>query len=230
MSMESKTKLPDKRMTSEIQEDNGTPSREMANTDDQIVTYTTIVEDKKTGSVFKKIVVATAVAAALVGGAYMAWDKITPTTFSTKEAKTVIEQQENPALKADKLDATKVYALGAEAFDRLNNLGVQIEDIQFRRDATRLWVRLKNSGTKTIHMMPNASSIIVDDKGNQYAVDFFASDRTLNHGLAPGANPRIMLIFPPIKAEAKQLTLSLSQVFNMQDPSWSYNIPFNIPN
>ena len=57
--------------------------------------------------------------------------------YETLDANKVIHNQENPPLKADKLDPNKVYVLSG-ASDTLNQLTVKINKIQFRKDQTRL--------------------------------------------------------------------------------------------
>ena len=146
--------------------------------------------------------------------------------YSTQTEQEAIHEHQNPELKADKFDNQKVYILSG-AKDELNHLSVSVDKIQFRKDVTRVWVTFKNEGGQTIHMMPNANSVLVDNKGNQYKVDAFAGDQITE--IASGVKKTAMLVFEPIRSEAKELTYHLDSVFDMKNPAWNVAITVDIP-
>lgn len=146
--------------------------------------------------------------------------------YSTQPAQEVIHNHQNPTLKAEKLNPNVVYELSG-ASDELNKLKVSIQKVQFRKDQTRLWVKFENSGAETINMMPNANSKLVDNEGHQYKVDPFAGDQITS--IASGVSEEAMLVFEPIRAEAKEMTFHLDSVFNMKQPAWNVSITVDIP-
>lgn len=147
-------------------------------------------------------------------------------SYETLDANKVIHEQENPTLKATKLNPNKVYVL-KDATQTLNNLTVDIKKIQFRKDQTRLWVQFKNEGSNKIQMMPNVNATLVDNNGHSYKVDSFAGNQMT--GLAPSVSEEVMLVFAPIRAEAKEITFHLDMVFDMKNPAWQVEIPVSIP-
>ena len=76
-------------------------------------------------------------------------------------------------------------------------------------------------------MMPAVNSMLVDNNGHSYKVDSFASDNIT--ALAPGTDEEIMLVFEPIRQDAKSLTYSLDSVFDMQTTPWTYRITVDLP-
>ena len=147
-------------------------------------------------------------------------------TYSSEQAQDVISAQENPTLKAEKLDPQKVYTL-KNSKDVLNNMEITIEKIQFRKDQTRLWLHLKNSGSQKINMMPNVNSTLVDNNGHSYKVDSFAGKQV--NGVVPGTDEDIMLSFEPVMANAKSITYNLDGVFDLKNSSWQYSITVDLP-
>lgn len=147
-------------------------------------------------------------------------------THDAKPAAEVMQERENPPLKAEKLDPTKVYTLKGSK-DVLHNVEVSITKAQFRKDSTRLWVHLKNNGGNTVQMMPAVNSMIVDNNGHTYKIDSFGGDNITN--LPAGADEDIMLTFAPIRSDAKQITYRLDGVFDMQNSSWHHDITVDLP-
>ena len=147
-------------------------------------------------------------------------------THDATPAAEVMQERENPPLKAEKLDPTKVYTLKGSK-DVLHNVEVSITKAQFRKDATRLWVHLKNNGGNTVQMIPAVNSMIVDNNGHTYKIDSFGGDNITN--LPAGADEDIMLTFAPIRSDAKQITYRLDGVFDMQNSSWHHDITVDLP-
>lgn len=181
-----------------------------------------IAEHDDKGS--KTFLVGMAALVCLVGGAL--WLFMGGTTFPTEDANKVIEAHENYPMKAEKLDPTKAYTLSG-ASDSLNNGTISIEKIQFRRDQTRLWVKFVNRGTQKINMMPGANSTLVDNNGYSYKVDAFASNPV--NGIAPGATEEVMLVYEPIREEAKMITFHMDMIFDMKNAAWQVAIPVQLP-
>ena len=147
-------------------------------------------------------------------------------TYDSTPAKEVMAEKDNAPLKADKLDPTRVYAL-KDASDANNHGELTIKKAQFRKDQTRLWIHVKNTGGQKINMMPSVNSMLVDNNGHSYKVDSFASDDIT--GLAPGTDEDIMIAFEPIREDAKSITYSLDSVFDMKKSAWSYSITVDLP-
>lgn len=147
-------------------------------------------------------------------------------THSSQPVSEVMEEQNNPALKAEKLDESRVYSL-KNASDSAHNGSLTITKAQFRKDQTRIWIHMKNAGGQKINMMPAVNSMLVDNNGHSYKVDSFASDNIT--ALAPGTDEEIMLVFEPIRQDAKSLTYLLDSVFDMQTTPWTYRITVDLP-
>ena len=147
-------------------------------------------------------------------------------TYDSSPAKEVIAEKENAPLKADKLDPARIYTL-KDASDVNKNGELTIKQAQFRKDQTRLWIHVKNTGGNKINMMPSVNSMLVDNNGHSYKVDSFASDNIT--ALAPGVDEDIMIAFEPIRSDAKSITYSLDSVFDMKNSPWSYSITVDLP-
>ena len=147
-------------------------------------------------------------------------------TYDSTPAKEVMAEKDNAPLKADKLDPSRVYTL-KDASDVNNNGELTIKKAQFRKDQTRLWIHVKNTGGQKINMMPSVNSMLVDNNGHSYKVDSFASDNIT--ALAPGVDEDIMIAFEPIRSDAKSITYSLDSVFDMKKSAWSYSITVDLP-
>ena len=148
------------------------------------------------------------------------------TGFDSRPANEVIAEKDFAETKSQKLDPSKAYEL-KNAKDTLNGSSVSIERIQFRRDQTRLWVRLKNGGPNRIHMMPNVNAILVDNNGHQYKTDPFSGDQIT--AIESGVDQEFMLAFEPVRADAKEITFNLDMVFDLKKPAWKIVIPVKIP-
>ncbi len=197
-----------------------TPIREEEE-DERVVEVTEVREEKNSGKAF---MVGMAALVCLVGGAL--WMFFGRTSFPTEDANKVIEAHENYPMKAEKLDPTKAYTLSG-ASDSLNNGTISIEKIQFRRDGTRLWVKFVNRGSQKINMMPGANSTLVDNNGHSYKSDPFASNQI--NGIAPGATEEVMLVYEPIREDAKQITFHMDMIFDMKNAAWQVAIPVELP-
>lgn len=147
-------------------------------------------------------------------------------SHSSEPAQEIIKEQENPELKANKLNPQLAYNL-KDASDVVNNMEITLTKIQFRQDGTRVWVHLKNTGAQKVSMMPNVNSKLVDNNGHSYKVDSFAGTNVTD--VSPGTDEDIMLVFAPVRSDAKRITFYLDSVFDMKNPAWSYSIPVDLP-
>lgn len=208
-------KMIDAEVTSSKDEDAEKPVKETR--------YTT-KSDSNLGGIFLAVIALLLVFAMF----FMGYRYVTTgtATHSSEDANAVMQEQEAPALKTAKLNPQKVYALKG-ASDRLNNLEVSITKAQFRKDGTRLWIHVKNDGGQKISMMPTANATLVDNNGHSYKVDSFSGDQTTS--VAPGTDEEIMLVFEPVRADAKEITFGLDGVFDMKHSAWSYNITVELP-
>lgn len=194
------------------------------NNEDEVKYSSPEKKDKNTSG----IIIAILAIVILIGILFAGYRQITTgtVTYNTEKAQDVISEKENPTLKAEKLDPQKVYNL-KDTSDVLNNMELTIKKAQFRKDQTRIWIHLKNSGGEKINMMPNVNSTLVDNNGHSYKVDSFAGDQVTS--VAPGTDEDIMLVFEPIRADAKSITYNLDSVFDLKNTSWKYNITVNLP-
>ena len=142
------------------------------------------------------------------------------------DASVVMDDKYSPSLKAKHLNPSKVYQL-ASTEDTLHGMTVAVTKIQFRQDATRLWVRVANNSGKTISMIPSANSKLVDNNGRTYKNDPFGGDRITS--VSAGAHEEVLLVYEPIREDADSLTFSLDGVFGAKDVSWGYSVQFDIP-
>ena len=179
------------------------------------------VKEEKSGKAF---MIGMAALTVLLGGAL--WMFFGKSSFPTEDANKVIESHEVYETKASTLDPTKAYTL-KNATDTLNSGSISIEKAQFRKDQTRLWIRFTNKGANKINMMPGANSTLVDDNGHTYKSDPFASQQVT--GIAPGADEEVMLVYEPIRADAKMVTFHMDMVFDMQHAAWQISIPIQLP-
>ena len=147
-------------------------------------------------------------------------------THSSEPAAKVMAEKDSPALKANKLDTSRVYNL-KEAKDSFNGMSITITKAQFRQDGTRLWLKMDNDSGKKIHMMPNVNATLVDNNGHSYKVDSFAGDSVTS--VAPGAHEEVMIVFEPVRADASSVTFNLDSVFDMKNSAWNYAINFDLP-
>lgn len=198
------------------------------NEEKEEVKETRYVKDDSSKSNLSGIIIAIISIIILIALLFFGYRYMTTGTasYSSESAQEVIQKQENPNLKAEKLDPQKVYAL-KNTSDVLNNMDIAITKAQFRKDQTRLWLHLKNSGSQKIHMMPNVNSVLVDNNGHSYKVDSFSGSQITS--VAPGTDEDVMLVFEPIRADAKSITYNLDSVFDMKKPAWNYSITVNLP-
>ena len=146
--------------------------------------------------------------------------------YPVQDAQTVMQETTNPKLKAASTNKKNVYEI-SDASDSMNGLTVSVTGIQFRRDQTRLFVHLKNEGKANVSAMLASSAKLVDNEGHQYAADPFSS--WSGSQIPVGMDETVMRVFDPIRDEAGQLTLMVSDLMNMKDPSWNVEVDFNIP-
>lgn len=180
----------------------------------------------------KKVAVGLVVATVVATAGYFAWDSVRTNYFMpTKDARHVISEHQNPALKADKLNKPNaMYQIDKNAYDQYNGLKVAAEEIRFRDDRTTVMVRLTNVGTQTVHMMAPVNAFLTDNLGNNYPVLPFSSEHKYAAGIPAKTNDRVMMNFKPIRAEAKELTLNMGTAFDFENVgSWTPRIKFSIP-
>ena len=185
----------------------------------------TLVETNNHGSKLATVAIV-ALAGLLAFAGYSFFGNGGTRAGQTEDANTYISAQQNPELKAEKLDPTKVYTL-SKATDTLNGGSITIEKAQFRRDQTRLWMRFENKGGNKINMMPGATATLIDNNGHSYKADPFASQNIT--GIAPGASETVMLVFEPIRADASMVTFHMDMVFDMKNAAWQIMIPIQLP-
>ena len=142
------------------------------------------------------------------------------------DAKAVMNEKYAPPLKAKQLNPNKVYQLKSTA-DSFHGLTIAVTKVQFRQDATRLWVKIDNDSGKTISMIPSANSKLVDNNGRTYKNDPFGGDQVTS--IAAGAHEELILVYEPTRENAESLIFSLDGVFDMKNTSWGYSVQFDIP-
>lgn len=120
----------------------------------------------------------------------------------------------------------KVFVLTNETFTQDTN--VKLRGVQFKQEQSRIWLNLVNNGNKDLQVMsPLAEAVLVDDKGKQYKVDPLATRNPSS--IAPKANADIELVFPPIPADTKTITIKMARFFRLGEPGWDMTLEFNSP-
>ena len=76
-------------------------------------------------------------------------------------------------------------------------------------------------------MMPNVNASLIDNNGHTYKVDSFAGNQIT--GLSPSSSEEVMLVFDPVRVDAKEITFHLDMVFDLKNPAWQVTIPVTIP-
>lgn len=114
------------------------------------------------------------------------------------------------------------------ASDSRHGFTVAVNEVDFRKTSTRVHVVATNHGDAAVQFMANAKASLVDDQGNTYQVNPFGGGQFW--GAVPvDGTVQGWLSFPPVKADAKKLSLMIPNIFDLQHPAWNVEVDFAIP-